>query len=167
MIKLLPSHKSLGPDGLPYTYYKTFFPSLGSYLLTLFSSLLKGTLPHSQLLNAFITVIPKPGKDSSIPDNYRPIALLNLDYKIFTKILANRLSLMLLSSLIHRDQVGFIPTRHAGDNTRRTIDLIDLLTKTKCSAIVLSLDAQKAFDHLSWPFMFAVLSRYGFLGPFH
>lgn len=134
-------------------------------MLNLIASLLKGTLPHSHFLHAFIIVIPKPGKDLSIPDNYHPIALLNSDYNIFAKILANRLSL-LLPSLIHRDQVGFVPTRHVGDNIRRTIDLIDLLTKTKRPALVLSLDAQKAFDRLSWPFMFAILSHYVFSGPF-
>lgn len=134
-------------------------------MLNLFASLLKGTLPHPQFLHAHVIVIPKPDKDPSIPDNYRPIALLNSDYKIFTKTLANRLS-RILPSLIHKDQVRFVPTRHAGDNTRRTIDLIDLLTRTKVPAVILSLDAQKAFDHLSWPFMFAILSKYGFSGSF-
>lgn len=62
-------------------------------------------------------------------------------------------------------KIGFIPTRRAGDNTRRTIDLIDL-TRTKSPALILSLDAQKAFDRLSWPFMFAILLKYGFSGPF-
>lgn len=126
---------------------------------------MKGTILHPQFLHAHITVIPKPGKDLSLPGNYRPIALLNSDYTIFPKILANRLSL-LLPSLIHRNQVGFIPTRHAGDNTRRIIDLIDLLTKTKHPAMVLSLDAQKAFYHLDWFFLFSILSHYGFYGPF-
>lgn len=134
-------------------------------MLNLFTSLMKGFTPNSHFLHAFITVIPQPGKDPSLPDNYSPISLLNSDYKIFTKILANRLS-CLLPSLIHRDQVGFVPTRHAGDNTRRTIDLIDPLTKTNRPILVLSLDAQNAFDCLSWSFMFAVLSHYGFTGSF-
>lgn len=122
VIKSLPSHKSPGPDGLPYIYYKTFSPILTSYPMSLFSSLLKGTIPHSQFLHAFITLFPKPDKDPSLPDNYRPITLLNSDYKIFTQILANKLSPLLIT-LIHRDQVGFVQTRHAGDNTRQTIDL--------------------------------------------
>lgn len=79
--------------------------------------------------------------------------------------MANRLSFLLLS-LIHKDQVGFVPTRYTGNNTRRTIDLIDLLTKIKRPAIVLSLDAHKAFNCLNWSFVFAILSRYGFSGPF-
>lgn len=165
VVKQLPNHKAPGPDGFSYPYFKGFLPVLLPHMANLFSSLMSGTIPHSQFLHAFITVIPKPGKDPSLPDNYRPIALLNSDYKIFTKILANRLSL-LLPSLVHGDQVGFVPSRQAGDNTRRTIDLIDLLTKTKKPALILSLDAQKAFDRLNWSFMFAILRKYGFSGPF-
>lgn len=134
-------------------------------MLNLFSSLLYGDIPHSQFTYSYISVIPKPGKDPSIPDNYRPIALLNSDYKIFTKILSSRLS-QLIPKLVNRDQVGFVPSRHAGDNTRRTIDLIDLLNKFPRPALILSLDAQKAFDRLSWPYMFSMLSRFEFEGPF-
>lgn len=120
-VKTLPSHKSPGPDGLPYSYYKTFLPILSTHLVSLYNSLLQGKPPHQKFLHSYITVIPKPDKDPSLPDNYRPVALLNSDYKLFTKILANRLS-QFLTKLIDRDQVGFVPTRHAGDNTRQTID---------------------------------------------
>lgn len=89
VIKALPAHKSPGPDGLLYVYYKTFSKILNPHLQSLYSSLLKGFIPHSQFLHAYITVIPKPGKDPSLPDNYHPIAMLNSDYNIFTKILAN------------------------------------------------------------------------------
>lgn len=85
-------------------------------MLTLYDSLLKGKPPNPQFSHSYITVIPKPGKDPSILDNYRPIALLNSDYKIFTKILASRLS-RIIPKLINRDQVGFVPGRHSGDNT--------------------------------------------------
>lgn len=165
IIKGLTLHKSPGPDSLPYFYYKTFFDILSPHTLTLYDSLLKGISPHSQFSHLYISVIPKPGKDPSIPYNYSPIALLNSDYKIFTKILVSRLS-RLIPKLIHSDQVGFVPGRHAGENTRRTVDLIDLLDKSSRSALVLSLDAQKAFDRLSWPYMFATLKTYGFNGPF-
>lgn len=116
VVKHLPTHKSPGIHGLPYSYYKTFLPILSPLLLSLFTSLLKGTVLHPQFLHAHIRVILKPDKDPSLPDNYRPIALLNSDYKIFTKILANRL-IQILPRLIHKDQEGFVPTRHAIDNT--------------------------------------------------
>lgn len=162
VIHHLPLHKSPRSDG-SYSYYKTFLPILDPYLV---STLMKGTVPHSQFLNAFMpTVILKLGKDPLVPDNYRPISLLNSDYKICTKILANKLA-QLLPSLVHRDQMGFVPSRQAGDNNRCTIDLIDLLNRTNQTALILSLDAQKIFDRLHWPYMFTVLSHYGFSGPF-
>lgn len=119
IIKHSPSHKSPGPDGLSYSYYKTFLPSQTQYLLKLFASLSKGTVPYSQFLHAFISVILKPGKN-----NYCPVALLNSDHNIFTKILADKLTHM-LPNLINKDQVGFVPTRYAGDNTRHVIDLLN------------------------------------------
>lgn len=110
-------------------------------MLTLYDSLLKGHSPHPQLSHSYISVIPKPGKDPSIPDNYRPIALLNSDYKIFTKILASRLS-RLMPKLINREQMGFVPSKNAGDNTHRTIDLIDLLDRSSRSPLIVSLAAR-------------------------
>lgn len=129
--------------------------------LELFGTLLHGDTPHSQFTHSYISsYIPKPGKDPSIPDNCRPIALLNSDYKIFTKILSSTLS-QFISKLVNGDQVGFVPSRHAMDNTRRTIDLFDFLNKFPHPGI-----AQKVFDRLSWLYMFSTLSPFGFKGPF-
>lgn len=70
----------------------------------------------------------------------------------------------MLPKQIQGDQVGFVPSRQAGDNTRQAINLINLLIKTNCPALVLRLDVQKDLDPLSWPFMFATLSHCGFVG---
>lgn len=77
----------------------------------------------------------------------------------------NRLT-QLLPNMIDVDQVGSEQTRQAGDNTRCTLDLIDLLNLFLKPALILNLDAQKAFDRLSWPFMFVTLSHYGFESSF-
>lgn len=69
-INYLPPHKSPGPDGLPYIYYKTFFYILAPHLLALYSTFLKGQSLHSHFSHSYISVIPKPGKDPSLPDNY-------------------------------------------------------------------------------------------------
>lgn len=62
--------------------------------------------------------------------------------------------------------MGFVPLRQAGDNTRKVIDLIDVANRDNSESLILSLDAEKAFDRLSWPFMIATLRHMGFEGPF-
>lgn len=165
VLKNLPSGKAPGPDGLTYLYYQSFPDLLIPRLTGLYNYFLAGEPMSENMLHSYITLIPKPGKSPLESSNYRPIALLNTDLKIFTKILADRLSLW-LPQLVHKDQVGFVLNRQGGDNTRRAIDLIDVLNKRDESALLLSLDAEKAFDRLNWSFMFATLHKFGFEGPF-
>uniref|UniRef100_A0A803KCY8 Reverse transcriptase domain-containing protein n=1 Tax=Xenopus tropicalis TaxID=8364 RepID=A0A803KCY8_XENTR len=117
------------------------------------------------MLSSYITLIHKEGKDPSKCGSYRPIALLNSDLKLFTKILANRLGNM-MPKLINPDQVGFIQGRQARDNTRRAIDLIEVINKQHAPALIMSLDAEKAFDRLNWEYMLKLLQGIGLQGPF-
>ncbi|XP_063819155.1 LOW QUALITY PROTEIN: uncharacterized protein LOC135057187 [Pseudophryne corroboree] len=164
-LKLQKPSKAPGPDGLPFAYYKTFECDLVPHLTSTFNKILNGELFHSETTRALITVIPKPGKDHQQVSNYRPISLLNTDLKLFAKILALRLN-PLLPSLIHPDQVGFVPTRQALDNTRRTINLIHHANSVKLPSLLLALDAEKAFDRVSWAFLDQTLRSFGVRGKF-
>lgn len=106
-------------------------------------------------------MIPKEGKDPASCGSYRPISLLNIDLKLFTKIIATRLQ-QHLPQLAHVDQDGFVPSREDRDNTVKAINLLHVANTTNTPCVFLGTDAEKAFDWVDWPFMFTIIKHVGF-----
>ncbi len=115
-LKSMQNGKSPGSDGLPAEFYHCFWSTLGQDLVEVLNySLIKGQLPESLRL-ALITLLFKKGDRLDLK-NWRPISLLNVDYKIGAKTLANRLK-MVLSSVLSEDQTCGVPGRSTFDNLR-------------------------------------------------
>uniref|UniRef100_A0A3B3XJ11 Reverse transcriptase domain-containing protein n=1 Tax=Poecilia mexicana TaxID=48701 RepID=A0A3B3XJ11_9TELE len=164
-ISNLKTNKSPGCDGFPPEWYKAMRESVLPLLKASFNYTLGGGALPPSWREAFISVIPKVGKDKTDPKGYRPISVLNIDYKLYAAILAKRLS-TLMPFLIDEDQTGFIGNRQTHDSIRRAVHVTDHITKEKSSAVLLSLDAEKAYDTVGWEFLFQVMKRFGFCDRF-
>jgi hypothetical protein len=110
-----------------------------------------------------INLIPKKNKDPRYLKNWRPISLLNTDYKIITKVLASRLK-DVLPTVINPDQVAYLKNRFIGQNIRTIFDLMDYTKLMDKEGIIVFLDFEKAFDTINWKAIFDALTAFN-IGP--
>lgn len=159
-IKDFPLGKSPGPDCINNTFYKTFADLLLPFLCKVFNTISPISPSAPQSLEAYISVLPKPSKDPTACTN---ISLINVDVKIFYKIIASRLSPLILA-IVHDDQVGCVWVREAWDNTNNTLLLVSHAQRHGIPKCLLSFDTKKAFDRVHCFFLLCSLMQIG-LGP--
>jgi hypothetical protein len=97
-------------------------------------------------------------KDKQDIANYRPITLLNTDYKIFTRALTTKLS-KIAPIIIHEDQAGFVPGRSIFDQVKLNKLLIDYAEATETNGVIVALDQEKAYDKISHNYLWKTLKR--------
>ena len=162
-VRNMKNGKSPGPDGFTVEFYKFFWTDICHFLLrSLNFSFYTGELSLTQK-QGIISIIPKGQKPRQYLKNWRPIFLLNVSYKILTSTLSNRLKLV-LNKLIHENQKGFLSGRYIGENTRLVYDILNYTEQMNKPGLLLLIDFEKAFDSISWDFLFSVIRFFNF-GP--
>lgn len=156
-------NKNQGSDGLSVEFYQAFWDHLwGPFMNSLNESIRKSQLTDTQG-HGVLSLVSSPFKsgDETNLNNWRPITLLNVDYKIITRTLAQRLQ-KVITEIVSTDQNGYIKSRFIGFSIRQIQDIIDYAEESNLEGVLLFLDYQKAFDSIEWNFMNLALETFGF-----
>ena len=157
------NNKTPGSDGLSVEFYRYFWNIIAKYMVESFIyAFQSGHLSISQK-QGIISLIPKKKKNTEYLKNWRPVSLLNVDYKVATKTIATRLE-KVLPHIIHPSQSGYIKGRFIGESIRQIIDIMEFTKNRQIPGIAIFLDFEKAFDHFEWDYIQKCLSSFNF-GP--
>lgn len=159
-VKEMKWNKSPGNDGFSTEFYFTFWPILGKTIVEAFNESFETKMLSNSQRQGVITLIEKEGKDPLYMKNYRPITLLNVDYKILSKVLATRVK-EVLEDIIHYDQVGYVKDRNIGEAVR-LIDDTFFQSLYQPVGFLIAVDFEKAFDCISHKLLFKALEQFGF-----
>jgi hypothetical protein len=157
-VRASPKGRSPGIDGIPYEFYKEYWDIVGEDMVGVLNEILqRGELSETQK-QGIIILIPKALHPSSTKD-FRPITLLTTDYKILTKVLANRLK-MYLAKLVNIAQKGSVPGRTILDAISTIRDVMKYKNTAKEAGCILSIDFQNAYDVIDHGYLLKVLEHH-------
>ena len=162
-ITRLPKNKAAGADGLRAELLQQNPTLWADALLPIFETCIHKDNNLPKLFrDSIIILLHKKGCNLQ-PRNYRPIALLNVVAKLLTKVHNERLK-KVIASIIPPEQTGFVPDRSISENVILLQDAIFYAKRHHPSAIILSLDFEKAYDRIQWKVMTTVMEKMNF-GP--
>jgi hypothetical protein len=154
------SSKAPGPDGFSFGFVKKYWAKLHSDIMDFVDLFFKERKIPRGCNTSFITLIPKVDNPFLISD-YRPISLINVQYKIIAKILANRLALV-VDKLVNPVQSAFIGGRQILDGPLILNEVIRWYKVKKKKLMIFKVDFAKAYDSLNWSYLLWVLREMGF-----
>jgi hypothetical protein len=149
-----------GPNGFTTIFFPKFWDTIQGDFLSMFQDFWEGHLDIKRLNFEVITLVPKV-KEANCIKQYRPICLLNVDYKCFTKVLTNRLVLV-VQRVVGKNQIGFIKGRNILEGVVVLHEVIHELHSSKQKGLILKIDFEKAYDRVRWSFLEQVMIGKGF-----
>jgi Reverse transcriptase (RNA-dependent DNA polymerase) len=152
--------KSPGPNDFSMSFYQTYWDIIKSDLFSMFENFFKGTLDIAKLIRATLCLILKVS-NASLVIEFRPIALLNCSYKIFSKVLANRLQVV-LNDIIGDSQSAFLKGRYILVCVVNAYEVLHQVHKDKDEGLLFKVDFQKAFDYVNWTYLLDLFVQRGF-----
>jgi hypothetical protein len=160
VVKGFSRDKSPRPNSWTVEFYHCFFEMVGQDLVDMVEETrLKGEIIPA-INSTFVALIPKVNKPTVFND-FRPISLCNLCYKIISKIIAERLR-PILSRVLSEEQLGFLKGRQILDAIGTAQECLHSIRAKKLKAPILKIDLRKAYDYTSWDFLRLVLHQCGF-----
>jgi hypothetical protein len=153
-------NKALGPDGFPAEFYQVFWGIIKDDLLRLFSDFHREALDLYSLNFGIITLIPKTQNATKI-QQYRPICVLNVSFKIFTKVGTKRHNIV-AKKVVSPTQTAFMPGRNIMEGVVILHETIHELHTKKRDGVIFKIDFEKAYDKVKWSFLQQTLCMKGF-----
>jgi hypothetical protein len=144
-----------GLNGCPAEFYQNFWDTIKGDIKLMSQDLCHGNLPLFSLNFGVITIIPKI-QEANVIQQYRPIFLLNVSFKIFTKVATNRLNI-LTDNVINLTQTTFRRGQNILEGVIILHESIHKIHRKDLSGIILKIDFQKAYNKVKWSFLLQTL----------